>query len=108
MVCSFVKFSDVYRSDMVVDMGYVFWIIYFVYSGEAYGGYVRYRNLIGGLMWGGWERNKVLLFIIDLYTGPEKDRMRIREMKKIGLWREETTRDVTKYSECTGCMGKLF
>ena len=53
-----------------------------------------------GLMWGGWKGIKVVLFIIDLYTGPEKDRMRIREMKKIGLWREETTRDVTKYSEC--------
>ena len=52
-----------------------------------------------GLMWGGWKGIKVVLFIIDLYTGPEKDRMRIREMKKIGLWREETTRDVTKYSE---------
>ena len=48
-----------------------------------------------GLMWGGWKGIKVVLFIIDLYTGPEKDRMRIREMKKIGLWREETTRDVT-------------
>lgn len=44
-----------------------------------------------GLMWGGWKGIKVVLFIIDLYTGPEKDRMRIREMKKIGLWREETT-----------------
>ena len=37
-----------------------------------------------GLMWGGWKGIKVVLFIIDLYTGPEKDRMRIREMKKIG------------------------
>ena len=58
LVCSFVKFSDVYRSDMVVDMGYVFWIIYFVYSGEAYGGYVRYRNLIVGTYVGRLERNK--------------------------------------------------
>ena len=90
-------------------MGYVFWIIYFVYSGEAYGGYVRYRNLIvWDLMWGGWKGIKVVLFIIDLYTGPEKDRMRIREMKKIGLWREETTRDVTKYSECNWVYGKII
>ena len=61
-----------------------------------------------GLMWGGWKGIKVVLFIIDLYTGPEKDRMRIREMKKIGLWREETTRDVTKYSECNWVYGKII
>ena len=34
--------------------------------------------------------------------------MRIREMKKIGLWREETTRDVTKYSECNWVYGKII
>ena len=61
-----------------------------------------------GLMWGGWKGIKVVLFIIDLYTGPEKDRMRIREMKKIGLWHEETTRDVTKYSECNWVYGKII
>ena len=32
-----------------------------------------------GLMWGGWKGIKVVLFIIDLYTGPEKDRMRMKK-----------------------------
>lgn len=89
-------------------MGYVFWIIYFVYSGEAYDGCVRYRNLIVGTYVGRLERNKSCTIYNRFVYRTRKDRMRIREMKKIGLWREETTRDVTKYSECNWVYGKII